>query len=116
MRDDKDLDQIADDYADYEVTEEEFQAGTWVEPEAVPESEQMITYSIRLPKPVVTQVRRRAAERGLKPTAYLREIIEASLAEDADDLNEAVIPVTALRAFLRRYQTAGPAGEHRESA
>ncbi|MDX6738187.1 hypothetical protein [Actinocorallia sp. A-T 12471] len=49
-------------------------------------------------------MRAQAKERGLKPTAYLREIVEASVGdEDEEGQGETRIPVTALRAFLNEY-------------
>ncbi|GII06130.1 hypothetical protein [Planobispora takensis] len=61
-------------------------------------SDQMITTSLRLPKPVMDAVRARAAERGVKPTALIREAIVASLADD-----QAMIPLSVLLAAAEEY-------------
>ncbi|GIH97413.1 hypothetical protein ACFFMN_22655 [Planobispora siamensis] len=62
-------------------------------------SDQMITTSLRLPKPVMDAVRARAAERGIKPTALIREAIVASLADD-----QTMIPVSVLLAAAEEYR------------
>ncbi|MFJ3216203.1 hypothetical protein ACIPLC_09810 [Kitasatospora sp. NPDC086801] len=41
----------------------------------------MTATSLRLPKPVMDGVRHRARERGLKPTAVMREWTEAAVAD-----------------------------------
>ncbi|MBG0833247.1 hypothetical protein HS041_36715 [Planomonospora sp. ID67723] len=65
--------------------------------------DQMITTSLRLPKPVMDAVRARAAERGIKPTALIREAIVASLADA-----QAVIPVSVLLAAAEEYTKRQP--------
>ncbi|GAB7186476.1 hypothetical protein ATKI12_6307 [Kitasatospora sp. Ki12] len=59
----------------------------------------MITTSLRLPKPVMDEVRRRARERGLKPTAIMREWIEAAIADTDEPL-----PLSVIAAAVARYQ------------
>jgi hypothetical protein len=60
--------------------------------------DQMITTSLRLPKPVMDAVRARATERGIKPTALIREAIVASLAD-----RQAMIPLSVLLAAAEEY-------------
>ncbi|MBG0818563.1 hypothetical protein [Planomonospora sp. ID82291] len=60
--------------------------------------DQMITTSLRLPKPVMDAVRARAAERGVKPSALIREVIVASLAD-----SQAMIPLSVLLAAAEEY-------------
>ncbi|MGW3039404.1 hypothetical protein ACWC9T_04980 [Kitasatospora sp. NPDC001159] len=60
----------------------------------------MIATSLRLPKPVMDEVRRRARERGLKPTAVMREWIEAAVA----DPDEPLVPLSVIAAAVAEYQ------------
>ncbi|MFF3111812.1 hypothetical protein ACFVSN_21780 [Kitasatospora sp. NPDC057904] len=92
-----DLEAIAEYYETHELTEEEIMSAEPAEP--VPAEAVMITTSLRLPKPVMDEVRRRARERGLKPTAIMREWIEAAIA----DLDEPV-PFSVITAAVAEYQ------------
>ncbi|MFJ8476301.1 hypothetical protein [Kitasatospora sp. NPDC094011] len=88
---------IAEHYGMHELTEDEImtaEPGKQVAAESV-----MISTSLRLPKPVMDEVRRRARERGVKPTAIMREWIEAAIA----DLDEPV-PLSVITAAVAEYQ------------
>ncbi|GAA3169237.1 hypothetical protein GCM10010466_68580 [Planomonospora alba] len=74
-------------------------------------SDQMITTSLRLPKPVMDAVRIRAAERGIKPTALIREAIVASLAD-----TQAMVPVSVLLAAAEEYAKRQPSPDIHESS
>jgi predicted DNA binding CopG/RHH family protein len=64
-------------YYDGHDTSAEMESGHWVtEP---PESDPMITTSLRLPKSLLDRVRTRAAEDDMKATAWIRALIEVSL-------------------------------------
>ncbi|MBD0691229.1 hypothetical protein [Streptomyces sp. CBMA123] len=72
----------------------------------------MITTSLRLPKPVMDEVRRRARERGMKPTAVMREWIEAAVA----DVDEPVpLSVTAAAVAEHQQRRSAVAAEGREA-
>ncbi|MET8625541.1 hypothetical protein ABZW30_17640 [Kitasatospora sp. NPDC004669] len=91
------LEAIVEYYETHELTEDEImnaEPGEQVAAESV-----MITTSLRLPKPVMDEVRRRARERGLKPTAIMREWIEAAIA----DVDEPV-PLSVITAAVAEYQ------------
>ncbi|MFD8754260.1 hypothetical protein ACFV0O_25240 [Kitasatospora sp. NPDC059577] len=91
------LEAIAEYYETHELTEDEVMSA---EPgERATADSVMITTSLRLPKPVMDEVRRRARERGLKPTAIMREWIEAAVA----DLDEPV-PLSVITAAVAEYQ------------
>ncbi|MFJ7246175.1 hypothetical protein ACIQWA_16170 [Kitasatospora sp. NPDC098652] len=91
------LEAIAEYYETHELTEDEIMSAEPAEPLA-PESV-MITTSLRLPKPVMDEVRRRARERGVKPTAIMREWIEAAIANVDDS-----VPVSVITAAVAEYQ------------
>ncbi|MGW6918122.1 CopG family antitoxin [Kitasatospora sp. NPDC054939] len=88
---------VAEYYDTHELTEEEIasaEQGPVREAESV-----MITTSLRLPKPVMDEVRRRARARGVKPTAIMREWIEAAIADQ-----EASVPLSVITAAVAEYQ------------
>ncbi|MFE5585826.1 hypothetical protein [Kitasatospora sp. NPDC056531] len=87
----------------HELTEDEI---TGAEPAAPPAAESvMVTTSLRLPKPVMDEVRRRARERGLKPTALLREWVEAATADPDEPVPLSVI-IAAAGSYQQRERTA----------
>ncbi|MFF2544158.1 hypothetical protein ACFVUY_16515 [Kitasatospora sp. NPDC058063] len=92
-----DLEAIAEYYETHELSEDEIMSAEPGEPVAA--ESVMITTSLRLPKPVMDEVRRRARERGLKPTAIMREWIEAAIA----DVDEPV-PLSVITAAVAEYQ------------
>lgn len=68
----------------------------------------MIVTSLRLPEPVMHEVRRRAQERGMKATQLMREWIEEKTAHDMS-LGEATIPASALLALVAEHSGHQPA-------
>lgn len=64
----------------------------------------MVTYALRLPKPVIDSLRSAAASRGMKVTALMREWLEERLAQ-ADAHPDAAIPVSALLALVAERAT-----------
>ncbi|MEO3808805.1 CopG family antitoxin [Sphaerisporangium sp. B11E5] len=90
------IDELAAYYDTHDTTAELEQA---TPREPVPADEVMIVTSLRLPKPVMDEVRERARARGIKPTALIREWIEAALAE-----REAVVPISVIMAAVMEYQ------------
>jgi predicted DNA binding CopG/RHH family protein len=61
------------DYADSHDLSEEIEKGHW---EADVADDPMITTSLRLPKSLLDWVRAQAAEQHVKPTAWIRELLE----------------------------------------
>lgn len=91
------IEALAEYYETHELTEEEVMSA---EPaEAQPADSVMITTSLRLPKPVMDEVRRRAQIRGVKPTAIMREWIEAAVADQ-----ETAVPLSVITAAVAEYQ------------
>jgi hypothetical protein len=66
-----------------------------------------VTISVRLPMPVMRQVRRTAAKRGIRPTVLMREWVEAAMADELSQ-NESTIPVTVLRSAITEYLSGRP--------
>ncbi|MFB7470931.1 CopG family antitoxin [Kitasatospora sp. NPDC056184] len=92
-----DLEALAEFYETHELTEDEIMAAEPVD--APPAESVMITTSLRLPKPVMDEVRQRAQARGIRPTAIMREWIEAAVADQ-----EAVVPLSVITAAVAEYQ------------
>jgi hypothetical protein len=84
-------------YYDEHDTTAELEQATPREPVHV--DDVMIVTSLRLPKSVMDEVRERARVRGVKPTALIREWVEAALAE-----REAVVPISVIMAAVMEYQ------------
>lgn len=91
--------EVTAEYYDTHDVVEEHGEGGWSSVEPVAREGMMITTSLRLPKPIMDEVRRVAGDRGLKPTALMRQWIEAALASD-----ETVVPFSVLRAAVAEYQ------------
>ncbi|MFJ4189071.1 hypothetical protein [Kitasatospora sp. NPDC089509] len=93
----REFEAIAEHYGTHELTEDEITAA---EPgEQVAAESVMISTSLRLPKPVMDEVRRRARERGVEPTAVMREWIQAAIA-DVDQ----PVPLSVITAAVAEYQ------------
>ncbi|MFE7560651.1 CopG family antitoxin [Kitasatospora sp. NPDC057500] len=92
-----DLEALAEFYETHELTEDDIMAAEPAEP--IPTESVMITTSLRLPKPVMDEVRRRAQARGIKPTVIMREWIEAAVADQ-----EVVVPLSVITAAVAEYQ------------
>ncbi|MFD7598729.1 hypothetical protein ACFV6D_37615 [Kitasatospora sp. NPDC059812] len=90
---------VAEHYGTHELTEDEIMSAEPAEPLAA--ESVMITTSLRLPEPVMDEVRRRARERGLKPTAIMREWIEAAVADLEQPVPPSVVIAAAARYQLR---------------
>jgi hypothetical protein len=90
------IDDLAAYYDEHDTTADLERA---VPREPVPTDEVMIVTSLRLPKPVMDQVRERAQERGVKPTALIREWVEAALAGP-----DTVVPISVIMAVVSEYQ------------
>ena len=71
-------------------------AGT-VEMPPLPTDEPMVVCTLRLPPALYLRIKRVADESGVRPSALMRELLEAGLAED-----EADEPVTVRPSELRR--------------
>lgn len=69
------------DYADSHDLSEEIEQGHW---ETDVADDPMITTSLRLPKSLLDWVRAQAAEQHVKPTAWIRELIEQQRAGQPD--------------------------------
>lgn len=67
---------------------------------AIPLDEVMIVTSLRLPQPVMELLRARATQRGMKPTALIRELIEAEVGVT----DVASVPVSVILAAVAEYQ------------
>ncbi|MCI2422183.1 hypothetical protein MOQ72_32605 [Saccharopolyspora sp. K220] len=69
-------------YYDSHNTSVEMESGHWVtEP---PESDPMITTSLRLPKSLLDRVRTRAADEDMKATVWIQALIEARFSRNAE--------------------------------
>jgi len=91
-------DRMADLARYYDNTDlsDHIEDATWEEPEPI--TEPMVTYALRLPKPIIDALRTAAASRGVKVTTLMREWLEERLARESDP--EAAIPVSALLALV----------------
>lgn len=90
------IDELAAYYDERDTTDELERA---IPRDPIPSDEVMIVTSLRLPKSVMDQVRERAQERGTKPTALIREWVEAALAGQ-----DAVVPISVIMAAVNEYQ------------
>ena len=86
-------------YYDTHDVAAEFGDDGWEKRAPVSREAMMITTSLRLPKPIMDEVRKVADERGVKPTALMRRWIEAALVDQ-----ETVVPVSVLLAAATEYQ------------
>ena len=86
------------EYYDTADLSERIDAAAW-EQHAMP-AEPMVTYALRLPKPIIDQLRLAAQARNVKVSTLMREWLEERLtiAGRADD--DATIPVSALLALV----------------
>lgn len=96
--DDKELRKLAEHYDTHDVVEELGEEG-WTRVEGTPRDKMMITTSLRLPKPIMDEVRRVADDQGVKPTALMRQWIEAALSSE-----DIAVPMSVLRAAATEYQ------------
>ncbi|MBO2448056.1 hypothetical protein J4573_13210 [Actinomadura barringtoniae] len=61
----------------------------------------MIGTSLRLPKPIMDLVRERAAQHGMRPTAYMRQVIEAAVTGE-----DIAVPMRVLLAAAIEYESS----------
>jgi hypothetical protein len=88
----------------YDTTDlaEHIDQARWEEPETV--REPMVTYALRLPKPVIDRLRVSAEHRNIKVGALMREWLEERLTLDTADA-DATVPVSALLALVAERGT-----------
>jgi hypothetical protein len=99
--DDKTIDELREYYDTHDVTEGTTDAD-W---ELIPadSSDVLVSTSIRLPKPLIDQVRERAEQAGMPTTALMRQwIIERLQTPEA----EAVVSAAALTRFIAEHAVA----------
>ncbi|MFF2081481.1 hypothetical protein ACFVXG_42755 [Kitasatospora sp. NPDC058162] len=101
MADDPELEAIAEHDGTHGPTEGEIMSAEPAEPPG--REPVMITTWLRLPKPVMDEVRRRARERVTEPGALLREWVEAAVVDPGG-----TVPVSVIIAAVARH--------HRERA
>lgn len=90
------------DYYDNTDLSENIEQAQWEEPEPVPEP--MVTYALRLPKPVIDRLRNAARDRGIKVSTLMREWLEERLTLQGQD-SDASVPVSALLALVAERRT-----------
>jgi hypothetical protein len=105
MAPDSKLGELAEYYDTTDLTEHIDQA-SWEEPEAV--REPMVTYALRLPKPVIDKLRVSAERRNIKVGTLMREWLEERLTLDTAD-SDATVPVSALLALVAERGTSSAA-------
>ncbi|GDY32434.1 hypothetical protein [Gandjariella thermophila] len=94
------------DYIDTHDTSVEMEQGHW---ETEVAEDPMVTTSLRLPKSLLDWVRQQAAAEHVKPTAWLRGLIEQQRAGHAD-LEERVSALeTVISSWLAHLRPASPA-------
>lgn len=67
------------DYYDNNSTADELKDATFESAETPTESERMTAFSVRMPVPLLEQVRKIAAERGVTTSVQIREFIEVGV-------------------------------------
>lgn len=88
----------------YDTTDlaEHIDQASWEEPEAA--REPMVTYALRLPKPVIDRLRAAAQSRDIKVSTLMREWLEERLTIETADA-DATVPVSALLALVAERGT-----------
>lgn len=105
------LERLAD-YYDTHSTAEEMEGGRV---EVEPVERPMVSTSLRLPKPIMDAIRAAAARRGVRPTALMREWVEARVAAEESGDEEARM-TRAVMERLPRVIAEAYADAHRKSA
>lgn len=95
------LAELADHYDNTDLADHIDQA-TWEDPGPVVEP--MVTYALRLPKPIIDALRAAAASRGVKVSTLMREWLEERLGQAQTD-PDAAIPVSAILALVAERAT-----------
>jgi hypothetical protein len=101
----EDLDAVARAVAEGEIS---YQAGAEAELPPVPDGEPKVVCSLRLPVDVYQRLRDVAAERGVKPTALMRDWVVAGLAAADDDRTISVADLLRVVAALPQTSAAHP--------
>lgn len=86
------------EYYDETDLSEHIDRAAWEEHE--PAVEPMVTYALRLPQPVIDQLRAAALARNIRVSTLMREWLEERLATESTGDQEATIPVSALLALV----------------
>ncbi|WP_156096439.1 hypothetical protein [Amycolatopsis jejuensis] len=111
-----------DEIAEYAATHdfaEEMEQGTW-ETDVV--EDPMISTSIRLPKSLMDRVRQAADDDGVKPTAWIRQLVERKFSEkeaataDRTDLEARVSHLEAAIADIRNIPAQESSRSNRSAA
>jgi predicted DNA-binding protein len=104
---DEEMARLADDAADKKITFDVDKAGK-VELPPPAEGEAMTAVSLRLPLGVYQRIKELAADKGLKPTALMRDWIQEGLAGSEEDVMISVTDLLRVVASLPK-QTPGMA-------
>lgn len=98
----KQLHNLAEYYDTADLTEH-IERTTWEESE--PATEPMVTYALRLPKPVIDQIRDAAEVRGVRVSALMREWLQERLILESEPGEDVTVPVSALLALVAERGT-----------
>lgn len=94
------------EYYDTADLSEHIEQATWEEHEPAPEP--MVTYALRLPRPVIDQLRAAAQSRSVKVSTLMREWLEERLAVESEGSEDATVPVSALLALVAERGSGRP--------
>jgi predicted DNA binding CopG/RHH family protein len=86
-------------YYDNNDLSEEMEAAAWTRHDGIPAAQQSVSVSVRLSGPVLQALRARAEARGVGYTALIRELVEAGLARQDEQ-----VPVSVILAAVAEYQ------------
>lgn len=86
------------DYYDNTDLSDHIEQATWEEPGPI--SEPMVTYALRLPQPIIDQLRAAAQNRNVRVSTLMREWLEERLAIEGTYSSDATVPVSALLALV----------------
>lgn len=92
------------EYYDNTDLAEHIEQATWEEHAPAPEP--MVTYALRLPSPVIEQLRAAAQARNVKVSTLMREWLEERLTVESHGGEDATVPVSALLALVAERGTA----------
>lgn len=86
------------EYYDTADLSEHIDQASWEEHEQA--AEPMVTYALRLPGPVIAQLRSAARARDVRVSTLMREWLEERLAVESQGGEDATVPVSALLALV----------------
>lgn len=95
------------EYYDKADLSEHIERASWEEHTTT--TEPMVSYALRLPKPVIDQLRVAAQKRDMRVTTLMREWLEERLIMEAEADEEAMVPVSALLALVAERGSKGRA-------